>query len=168
LRCGSLKASPVAWSRAGEAIAGDCCGFAIATAVLLWSPQQIAWLSVAITLGYVVHLLRDGLTTAGMPRLWPWHPRPPLWWQGIPILDTIWKPNGYFAPPVLGNVGSFREWLLCGSISICRLWCRRFRTSTAARARDASKAGARCEHPSASCANPGLRPGAPSPLGGMT
>jgi membrane-bound metal-dependent hydrolase YbcI (DUF457 family) len=101
-------------------------GFAIAAAVLLWSPQQIAWLPVAITLGYVVHLLGDGLTTAGMPWLWPWHPKPPLWWQSIPILNTIWKPNGYFALPILGNAGSFREWVLCGFISIYCLWCLAF------------------------------------------
>ncbi|WIB65686.1 metal-dependent hydrolase [Curtobacterium sp. MCBD17_040] len=98
-------------------------GAAIAAAVLLWSPQQILWLPIAITLGYVVHLLGDGLTTAGMPWLWPWHPKPPHWWQNIPILNTIWKPNGYMAFPILGDAGSLREWVLCAFVSLYVLYC---------------------------------------------
>jgi len=97
-------------------------GAAVAAAVLLWSPQQIKWLPVAITVGYVIHLLGDGLTTAGMPWLWPWHPKPPRWWQATPILNNIWKSNGYMCLPILGNAGSLREWVLCAFVGVYILW----------------------------------------------
>lgn len=38
--------------------------------------------------------------------------------KGIPILNTAWKPNGYFALPILGKAGRLRGWVLCGFTSI--------------------------------------------------
>ena len=93
-------------------------GALVAAGILLWSPQQIAWLPIAVTVGFVVHLLGDGLTVEGVPFLWPWIPKPPRWWGDAPILGSIWKRNGYMSLPILGRTGSVQEWLLCVAVSV--------------------------------------------------
>ncbi|MFC0678323.1 hypothetical protein ACFFGH_10775 [Lysobacter korlensis] len=37
------------------------------------------------------------LTIGGQPVLWPWKPKPPYWFQDVPILNEVWKPNGHTA-----------------------------------------------------------------------
>ena len=49
---------------------------------------------------------------------WPLRIKPPKAWRRIPILRWIWRPNGYFALPILGNAGSWREWLLLIPVSL--------------------------------------------------
>jgi membrane-bound metal-dependent hydrolase YbcI (DUF457 family) len=87
-------------------------GFLTAVGIILFAPTEVNWLPVAITLGFVVHLAGDMLTIGGVPVLWPWKPKPPFWWQTLPVLKWVWQKNGYFAIPILGKTGSIREWLL--------------------------------------------------------
>lgn len=92
-------------------------GAAAALLILLFAPTEVAWLPLAVTVGFVVHLLGDALTVGGVPFLWPWRPRPPLWWNDVPVLNAIWKKNGYFALPVLGKTGSVLEWALAVALT---------------------------------------------------
>ncbi|WAC50240.1 metal-dependent hydrolase [Frigoribacterium sp. SL97] len=93
-------------------------GTAIAAFITLFAPEQQSWFVVCFTLGYAVHLAGDFLTTGGLPLLWPWVPKPPRAWAKIPVLKNVWQKNGYMAMPILGNAGSFREWLLLIPISL--------------------------------------------------
>ena len=97
-------------------------GLAMAAFIVFFAPANLTWLPLAIVLGYVVHLLGDALTVGGIAWLWPWRPKPPLWWQDIPILNHVWMHNGYFALPVLGKTGSIREWVLGGAIGLYTVW----------------------------------------------
>jgi membrane-bound metal-dependent hydrolase YbcI (DUF457 family) len=87
-------------------------GLTVATGIIFLAPTEILWLPLAIGLGFAIHLLGDGLTIGGVPWLWPWKPRPPAWFDDVPLLGDIWQGNGHFALPVLGRAGSAREWLL--------------------------------------------------------
>lgn len=98
-------------------------GVFVAALIVFFAPTEIAWLPIAITVGFGVHLLGDILTVDGVPLLWPWRPKPPLWWQDVPVLHRIWKKNGYFAVPLVGKAGSVREWVLCLAISGYVLYC---------------------------------------------
>jgi membrane-bound metal-dependent hydrolase YbcI (DUF457 family) len=93
-------------------------GVVTAAAIALFAPTEMNWLPVAITVGFVVHLIGDMMTIGGVPVFWPWKPIPPLWWQQLPVLKWMWQKNGYFAFPVLGKAGSIREWFLGTAISI--------------------------------------------------
>ncbi|KQO98747.1 hypothetical protein ASF30_11845 [Leifsonia sp. Leaf264] len=97
-------------------------GFVIAAFIALFAPEGQSWFVVCFTLGYGVHLMGDFLTTGGLPLLWPWIPKPPKSWKGKPILDRIWAQNGYMALPILGNAGSYREWLLLIPISLYAIY----------------------------------------------
>lgn len=90
--------------------------------ITLVAPTQWNWLSLAVGLGAAVHVAGDMLTTAGVPLLWPWVPKPPRWWSSTPVLTRIWQRNGYTGLPVLGNAGSWREWLLVVPISLYALY----------------------------------------------
>ena len=87
-------------------------GFAVACFIAFFAPNEQHWFVLCVTLGYGVHLIGDFMTTGGLPLLWPWVPKPPKSWKGKPVLDSVWAQNGYMALPILGNAGSFREWLL--------------------------------------------------------
>lgn len=97
-----VRSWPAAWA----------LGAGAAALVALWAPSEFSWLPVCIGLGFAVHLIGDALTTEGIPLLWPLNPRPPKAITRTPVLRSIWKRNGYLAIPILGNAGSFREWLL--------------------------------------------------------
>jgi hypothetical protein len=99
---------PKAW------IVGALVGAVIA--VLARGDQ--AWLPVAITVGFAVHLVGDALTEGGIAPLYPLLPKPPQWWQRTPIIRACWQPNGYMGAPILGLTGSAREWLLGAVITI--------------------------------------------------
>lgn len=107
-----VKSWPLAW----------LVGLLMAGAVLLWAPSEFAWLPVCIGLGFAVHLLGDALTIEGVPFLWPLNPKSPKFIQAVPIVRTMWKPNGYFAVPVLGHAGSWREWLFTIPLTLYTLW----------------------------------------------
>jgi membrane-bound metal-dependent hydrolase YbcI (DUF457 family) len=89
----------------------------IVVAILAVFPEQLDWVPLSVMLGVIVHLLGDMLTTGGVPLLWPWIPKPPRTLTGVPVLSSMWKPNGYMAIPVLGRTGSAREWLLFVALS---------------------------------------------------
>lgn len=74
------------------------------TAATWFAPEQLWWLPLSVGLGAFIHVLGDGLTTQGVPWLWPLNPKPP-------VETTLWRKNGYFALPLLGNAGSTREWI---------------------------------------------------------
>lgn len=93
-------------------------GVFVAAGIVFLAPKEIAWLPIAITVGFVVHLVGDSLTIGGVPWLWPLKPIPPLWWQQLPIVKWVWQKNGYFALPILGKTGSTREWILCGVVTL--------------------------------------------------
>tara|TARA_R110002051_G_scaffold314950_4_gene392661 strand:+ start:7271 stop:8059 length:789 start_codon:yes stop_codon:yes gene_type:complete len=93
-------------------------GFFTAAGIIFFAPTEINWLPVAITVGFIIHLLGDMLTIGGVPLLWPLKPKPLLWWQALPILNSIWQKNGYFALPILGKTGSVREWILGTAVTL--------------------------------------------------
>lgn len=81
------------------------------SATIYYAPEQIWWLPVAVGVGAMVHLLGDLLTVQGIPLLWPLRPKP--------IVETaLWKNNGHFAVPALGNAGSVREWVMVMGLNV--------------------------------------------------
>jgi membrane-bound metal-dependent hydrolase YbcI (DUF457 family) len=98
-------------------------GAVIGGIVIFLAPNELVWLPVAITVGFVAHLVGDSLTIGGVPFLWPWKPVPPTFWQQLPVLKSIWKRNGYFAVPILGATGSAREWVLCALVTLYTVYC---------------------------------------------
>lgn len=106
LTCFGLKARDFVRSWA----AAWLCGALVGAFIVVFAPEQVAWFPLAVTLGFVVHLAGDFLTTGGLPGLfWPWVPRPPELLHPVPVLNRVWQPNGYVALPLLGDTGSFRE-----------------------------------------------------------
>ncbi|MDQ4212659.1 metal-dependent hydrolase [Microbacterium sp. ASV81] len=97
-------------------------GALMAAAVLLWAPAEFDWLPLCIGLGFLVHLIGDALTIEGVPFLWPLRPKAPRLIQATPIIRHVWKPNGFFAVPILGHAGSWREWLLTLPLAGYALW----------------------------------------------
>jgi membrane-bound metal-dependent hydrolase YbcI (DUF457 family) len=98
-------------------------GAVIAIGMVVLAPKELNWLPIAISVGFIVHLIGDSLTVGGVPFLWPWKPIPPLWWQQLPIVRMMWQKNGYFALPILGKTGSVREWILCSTVTLYVLYC---------------------------------------------
>ena len=93
-----------------------------AVGILYFAPQELDWLPMSVLIGVVVHLVGDLMTVGGLPLLWPWIPKPPGSVEYMPVLRRLWQPNGYVAVPILGKAGSFREWVLCGVLSIYLLY----------------------------------------------
>ena len=91
-------------------------GIVIAVAVTHFAPEQWVWLPASVAVGWVVHMMGDFLTTGGLPLLWPKNPRPPKSWQENQFALRFWSKGGYFALPILGNTGSWREWALCAPL----------------------------------------------------
>jgi membrane-bound metal-dependent hydrolase YbcI (DUF457 family) len=92
-------------------------GLAVAAFITAFSPEQQNWFPLAMAIGVVVHLLGDMITTGGINLLWPVRIRPPRALRKVPGLRRIWRPSGSFALPLLGNAGSWREWLLLVPVS---------------------------------------------------
>lgn len=70
------------------------------------------WLAATVAIGVVAHLAGDLLTTAGIPILWPFCPKPPRRIR-TGAAKTLWHRNGWIALPILGDAGSARETLIC-------------------------------------------------------
>lgn len=88
-------------------------GLLAALIVFVYAPDSSVWFPLAVGLGYVTHLAGDMLTVGGIPSLlWPVQVRPPAWWRRTPLLNDLWKRNGYIAIPLLGRAGSRREYAL--------------------------------------------------------
>lgn len=92
-------------------------GAAAAAAVCFLWPSFLPLLPAIVVVGIVVHLAGDLLTTGGLPLFWPLRiPGPPL------VPHWLWSRGGYIALPVLGDAGSWREWLLLVPISLYAMW----------------------------------------------
>lgn len=87
-------------------------GMVTGLALLWFLPDADLWLPLSVTIGYGVHLLGDMLTIGGVPLLWPIPLKPPKALHNMPVINMVWKPNGYFAIPILGNTGSIAETIL--------------------------------------------------------
>lgn len=99
-----IRSWPLAW----------LTGIAAATVITAFFPSLWAWLPLSIAVGWVVHLAGDLLTVGGLPLFWPFAPKPPKWLGPT----AFWSRGGYFALPILGRAGSWREWLLCVPVSV--------------------------------------------------
>jgi membrane-bound metal-dependent hydrolase YbcI (DUF457 family) len=92
---------------------GLWAGALTATAAVLYlAPEQMEWLPLSVLVGAIVHLIGDAMTTDGIPLLWPFKPKPPKKFEDVPVVSAVWKSNGNFSVPVLGNSGSQVEWVL--------------------------------------------------------
>lgn len=90
----------------------------IAAIITLLAPEEWNWLPVAVALGTSVHILGDVLTTGGCPLLWPIEIKSPRWVRNAIVIDNVWRPGGHFAVPLLGDAGSWREWLVMIPVSL--------------------------------------------------
>ncbi|MGN7187014.1 metal-dependent hydrolase [Microbacterium enclense] len=92
-------------------------GVAISAAVCLLWPAFLPLLPAIVAIGVWSHLVSDCATRGGIPAFWPAKIAGPRW-----VPDWFWGKNGYIALPILGNTGSWREWLVGFPISIYALW----------------------------------------------
>jgi len=90
----------------------------VSVAVTLFSSSRWEWLPVCVGLGVAVHIVGDMLTKGGVSLLWPWEPRPPRWWSGVPVLNRVWQRGGNMGLPILGRTGSAREWAFAVPVSL--------------------------------------------------
>ncbi|WP_169513990.1 metal-dependent hydrolase [Agromyces subbeticus] len=119
LICFALKVRGLVKSWLKAWIVGAVFGLLIA----MFVPASVVWFPIAVVLGFVAHLGGDFLTTGGLPGLlWPIKPRPPKALQKMPIISSIWMPNGYVALPLLGNTGSAREMILGFALALYVLY----------------------------------------------
>lgn len=93
-------------------------GIAVGVFVTLFSPQEPFWFPLAVGLGVAVHIVGDILTTGGCNLLWPLTIKPPRWFNRLPLVSNIWKRSGNVSIPILGNAGSWREWLLLVPVTL--------------------------------------------------
>lgn len=82
------------------------------------APDHPYWLPVAIGLGCAIHILGDMLTTEGVNLFWPVAIKAPRALHNVPVINRIWKKNGYLALPILGSAGSGREYGLLIPVSL--------------------------------------------------
>ena len=92
-------------------------GLGVGTFITFFAPQDQFWFPLAVGLGVAIHIAGDILTTGGANLLWPLQIRPPRLVRKVPLLRSVWKRNGNVAVPVLGNAGSWREWMLLVPVS---------------------------------------------------
>lgn len=97
-------------------------GLLSAAAITFLLPAQWAWLPWAVAIGWVTHMAGDFLTTGGLPLLWPFKVKPPKAWSNTPLLGNLWTAGGYFAFPILGNTGSWRETMLAVPLTLYGFW----------------------------------------------
>jgi hypothetical protein len=90
--------------------------------ITLLLPEQWAWLPWAIAVGWVTHMAGDFLTVGGLPLTWPKNLKPPAAVTAMPVLKNIWMKNGYWAMPILGLTGSWRETMLATPLTLYGLY----------------------------------------------
>lgn len=132
LICFALKARSLvrSWTAAWAV------GIVAAAAVVVFAPDNPTWFPIAVGLGFLTHIAGDLLTVEGVPAItWPVQITPPKLWARTPVLNAIWKRNGYIAVPVLGHAGSWRETVLGAALG---LYCIYAVVVVVARAADVS------------------------------
>ncbi|MEG3613825.1 metal-dependent hydrolase [Isoptericola haloaureus] len=95
----------------------------LAAFVAVFAPEEWYWMPFCVGLGCAVHILGDMLTTRGVPLLWPIRFRSPRWvrrHRWLPF-DDMWSPRGNISVPLLGDAGSWREWLVMTPVSLYAL-----------------------------------------------
>lgn len=92
----------------------------LAALVAVFAPEEWYWMPFCVGLGCAVHVLGDLLTTRGVPLLWPVRIRSPRWVRryGVLPFDDVWRAGGSLSVPVLGDAGSWREWVLMTPVSL--------------------------------------------------
>lgn len=92
----------------------------LAACVAVFAPEEWNWMPLAVALGCTVHVLGDLVTTAGVPLLWPLKFRSPYWVRRYRVLpfDDVWRDGGNLSLPILGDAGSWREWLVMTPVSL--------------------------------------------------
>ena len=112
LRALRLTKTSTAWSWLASLV--------LAALVAVFAPEEWYWMPFCVGLGGLVHLLGDLLTTNGIPLLWPIRFRSPRWvrkHRALPF-DDVWRAGGNVSVPLLGDAGSWREWLVMTPVSI--------------------------------------------------
>ncbi|WP_281250879.1 metal-dependent hydrolase [Sinomonas mesophila] len=84
----------------------------LALFIALYAPQEQDWFPLAVGLGAAVHIAGDMLTTGGCNLLWPLRLRRPRALHKVPVIRWMWRRGGHLSIPVLGDAGSWREWLV--------------------------------------------------------
>jgi membrane-bound metal-dependent hydrolase YbcI (DUF457 family) len=91
----------------------------LAGLVAVFAPEEWYWMPFCVGLGCAVHVLGDLVTTNGVPLLWPLRFRSPRWvrrYRALPF-DDIWRTGGNLSVPILGDAGSWREWVVMAPVS---------------------------------------------------
>ncbi|MFV0434160.1 MAG: metal-dependent hydrolase [Leucobacter sp.] len=96
-------------------------GIVVGAALALFLPSGAHWFAWCVTLGYGIHLLGDWLTAQGINWFWPLRIRAPSAVRRAPMLNRMWGRNGYFALPLLGTAGSWRESVLGAALGLYAL-----------------------------------------------
>ncbi|MGN6405671.1 metal-dependent hydrolase [Sinomonas sp.] len=89
----------------------------LAAFIAVAAPHEQNWFPLAVALGAAVHIAGDMLTTGGCNLLWPIAFRRPRMLSKVPLLAEVWHRGGRVAIPVLGDAGSWREWLMLVPVS---------------------------------------------------
>ncbi len=90
----------------------------LALFVAAFAPDQEDWFPLAVALGTAVHIAGDMLTTGGCNLVWPFRFRRPKILHKVPIIRWMWRRGGHLSIPVLGDAGSWREWLMLVPVSV--------------------------------------------------
>jgi membrane-bound metal-dependent hydrolase YbcI (DUF457 family) len=89
----------------------------LASFIAIAAPHEQHWFPLAVALGTAVHIAGDMLTTGGCNLLWPIAFRRPRRLSRVPLLAHLWHHGGHVSFPVLGDAGSWREWLMLVPVS---------------------------------------------------
>lgn len=89
----------------------------LAAFIALFAPHEQNWFPLAVALGSAVHIAGDMLTTGGCNLLWPIAFRRPRRLSRVPVVARMWHRGGHVALPILGDAGSWREWLMLVPVS---------------------------------------------------
>jgi membrane-bound metal-dependent hydrolase YbcI (DUF457 family) len=90
----------------------------LAVFVALCAPDEQDWFPLAVAIGSTVHVAGDLLTTGGCNLIWPFRFRRPKFMHKTPVIRWIWRRGGHLSIPVLGDAGSWREWLMLVPVSL--------------------------------------------------